>query len=132
MAGPHDGSGGRGGRFGPSDRQAVQDAGGVHEPLDGVVGGCLEGLGDLLVHHQVHCVGLAEPVHRGQCFDRAGQVVDHLEGSALVQTWFPHAERLTVPDAGHLLMLQNPTALAQGLTDYLARHPLNIRGPVRA
>ena len=63
-----------------SDGQAVQDAGGVHEPLDGVVGGGLEGLGDLLVHHEVHGVGLAEPVHRGQCFDGAGQVVDHLEG----------------------------------------------------
>jgi hypothetical protein len=47
-----------------------------------------------------------------------------------VQTWFPHAERLTVPAAGHLLMVQNAAALAQGLTDYLGRHPLNSRGPV--
>ena len=58
----------------------MQDAGGVHEPLDGVVGGGFEGLGDLLVHHQVHGVGLAEPAHRGEGFYRAGQVVDHLEG----------------------------------------------------
>jgi pimeloyl-ACP methyl ester carboxylesterase len=46
-----------------------------------------------------------------------------IEGSELVQSWLPHAERFSVPDAGHLLMVQNPTALAQGLTDFVARHP---------
>jgi pimeloyl-ACP methyl ester carboxylesterase len=60
----------------------------------------------------------------------ADSVARFVEGSALVQTWFPHAERLTVPAAGHLLMVQNPAALAQGLTDYLGRHPLNSHGPV--
>jgi pimeloyl-ACP methyl ester carboxylesterase len=50
------------------------------------------------------------------------------EGSQLLQTWFPHAERLTVPGAGHLLMVQNPTAMAQGLTDYLTRHPIGNPG----
>ena len=40
-----------------------------------------------------------------------------------VQSWFPHAERLSVPHAGHLLMVQNPKALAQGLHDFISRHP---------
>ena len=43
------------------------------------------------------------------------------QGSELVQSWFPHAERLAVPDAGHLLMVQNPTALARGLSSFVAR-----------
>jgi pimeloyl-ACP methyl ester carboxylesterase len=46
------------------------------------------------------------------------------EGSELVQSWFPQAERLVVPDAGHLLMVQNPTALAHGLNDFFSRHPI--------
>ena len=29
-----------------------------------------------------------------------------VEGSAVVQSWFPDAERLDVPDASHLLMLE--------------------------
>jgi pimeloyl-ACP methyl ester carboxylesterase len=50
------------------------------------------------------------------------------EGSELVQSWFPQAERLSVPDAGHLLMVQNPAPLAQGLTDFFARHPIGDAG----
>jgi pimeloyl-ACP methyl ester carboxylesterase len=47
-----------------------------------------------------------------------------VEGCALVQSWFPEAERLVVPGAGHLLMVQQPTALAQGLTEFFSRHPV--------
>jgi pimeloyl-ACP methyl ester carboxylesterase len=42
------------------------------------------------------------------------------DGSELIQSWFPRAERLSVPHAGHLLMVQNPTGLAQGLNDFFA------------
>jgi pimeloyl-ACP methyl ester carboxylesterase len=42
------------------------------------------------------------------------------EGSELIQSWFPRADRLSVPDAGHLLMVQNPTGLAQGLNRFFA------------
>jgi pimeloyl-ACP methyl ester carboxylesterase len=52
-----------------------------------------------------------------------------VEGSALVQAWFPRAERLAVPDAGHLLMVQNPSALAEGLEDFFSRHPITRRHP---
>jgi pimeloyl-ACP methyl ester carboxylesterase len=45
------------------------------------------------------------------------------QGAALVQSWFPDAERLEVPDAGHLLMVQNPDALARGLAAFFTRHP---------
>ncbi len=54
----------------------------------------------------------------------ADSVQRFVEGSELVQSWFPDAERLSVPDAGHLLMVQNPTALAQGLEGFLTRHPI--------
>jgi pimeloyl-ACP methyl ester carboxylesterase len=47
-----------------------------------------------------------------------------VEGSELIQSWFPQAERFSVPEAGHLLPVQNPTALAHGLNDFFARHPI--------
>jgi pimeloyl-ACP methyl ester carboxylesterase len=47
------------------------------------------------------------------------------EGSELVQSWFPQAERLSVPEAGHLMMVQNPRALAQGLNEFFSRHPIS-------
>ena len=46
------------------------------------------------------------------------------EGSELLASWFPQAERLSVPGAGHLLMVQNPEALARGLARFVDRHPL--------
>ncbi|GAF44146.1 alpha/beta fold hydrolase [Rhodococcus wratislaviensis] len=52
-----------------------------------------------------------------------------VEGSDLVQSWFPRAERLSVPEAGHLLMVQNPTALARGLKDFFSRHPVCAESP---
>ena len=60
----------------------------------------------------------------------ADSVPRFIEAGAMVQSWFPHAERLTVPAAGHLLMIQNPTALADGLKQFLARHPIGRAGPV--
>jgi pimeloyl-ACP methyl ester carboxylesterase len=62
----------------------------------------------------------------------ANSVPRFVEGSALVQSWFPNAERLTIPAAGHLLMIQNPTAVADGLKDYFSRHPIAHRGTVPA
>ena len=51
-----------------------------------------------------------------------------VEGSNLVQSWFPRAERLSVPQAGHLLMVQNPTALAHGLNDFFSNHQIGELG----
>lgn len=50
------------------------------------------------------------------------------EGSELMRSWVPHAEHFVVPEAGHLLMVQNPEALAQGLADFFSRHPLGEVG----
>jgi pimeloyl-ACP methyl ester carboxylesterase len=55
----------------------------------------------------------------------AGSAQRFVEGAELVQSWFPEAEHLTVPEAGHLLMVQNPTALADGLIDFFSRHPMS-------
>jgi pimeloyl-ACP methyl ester carboxylesterase len=50
------------------------------------------------------------------------------EGRELVQSWFPQAERLVVPDAGHLLLVPNPGALADGLSGFVSRHPAGDAG----
>lgn len=47
-----------------------------------------------------------------------------VEGADLLQRWFPGAERFTLPDAGHLLMVENPEALADGLEGFFGRHPI--------
>lgn len=47
-----------------------------------------------------------------------------------LREWLPHAEAFTLPAAGHLLYVENPAAMAQGLADFLARHPLR-EGPGR-
>jgi pimeloyl-ACP methyl ester carboxylesterase len=49
----------------------------------------------------------------------AQSVPRFVEGSDLIQSWLPRAQRLSVPDAGHLLMVQNPTGLALGLRDFI-------------
>jgi pimeloyl-ACP methyl ester carboxylesterase len=41
-----------------------------------------------------------------------------VEGSDLIQSWFPRAQRLSVPDAGHLPMVQNPAGLARSLRGF--------------
>jgi pimeloyl-ACP methyl ester carboxylesterase len=48
-----------------------------------------------------------------------------VEGGELIQSWFPHAERLSVPGAGHLLMVQNPVAVGDGLRAFFSRHPIS-------
>jgi pimeloyl-ACP methyl ester carboxylesterase len=48
-----------------------------------------------------------------------------VQAGELVQSWFPDAERLFIPDAGHLLMVQNPNAVADGLGDFFRRHPID-------
>lgn len=40
----------------------------------------------------------------------------------LLLEWLPNAEPFVLPDAGHLLHLQNPGELAEGLAAFFARH----------
>jgi pimeloyl-ACP methyl ester carboxylesterase len=41
--------------------------------------------------------------------------------SDVLQSWCPHAERLSVPDAGHLMTVENPKAIAGGPAGFLQR-----------
>lgn len=45
-----------------------------------------------------------------------------VEGAELLQAWLPHAERFTLPDAGHLLQVENPAGLATKLGEFFDRH----------
>ena len=45
------------------------------------------------------------------------------ERSEVIRSWFPQAEHFSLPHAGHLLMVENPTAMAQALSNFFARHP---------
>jgi len=46
------------------------------------------------------------------------------EGHALLKQWLPQAEEWVVPHATHALQLMNPSAVADGLTRFFAKHPL--------
>lgn len=46
------------------------------------------------------------------------------EGAELARSWLPQAEDLPVPGANHLLQLQKPRFVAEGIAAFLARHPL--------
>jgi hypothetical protein len=45
------------------------------------------------------------------------------ETQEAVLSWLPDGEALVVPRATHLLQIANPRAVAEGLADFLARHP---------
>ena len=42
----------------------------------------------------------------------------------LLLAWLPDVEPFVLPDATHLLHVQNPGGMAEGLAAFLARHPL--------
>ena len=46
------------------------------------------------------------------------------ERRELLLAWLPNAEPFDLPDATHLLHLQNPRGMAEGLASFYARHPL--------
>jgi pimeloyl-ACP methyl ester carboxylesterase len=49
------------------------------------------------------------------------------DGHALLRSWFPRAEECRIADAAHLLHLQRPAPVAQGLAAFFARHPMTER-----
>ncbi|MBA3287901.1 MAG: hypothetical protein H0U21_07745, partial [Acidimicrobiia bacterium] len=105
------------GRFGQADRQAVQDAGGVEEALDGVVGWCFERFGDLLVDHEVYGVGLPEAPHGAECLLGSGEIVDHFEGEHDVVAVGPDPRRQV---ARHVDQLEPHPLADPGLGGVLA------------
>jgi pimeloyl-ACP methyl ester carboxylesterase len=40
-------------------------------------------------------------------------------------SWLPNAEPFVLPDATHLMQVENPRGMAEGLVAFYARHPLN-------
>lgn len=43
----------------------------------------------------------------------------------LLLAWLPNAEPFELPEATHLLYVQNPRGMAEALADFFARHPLS-------
>ena len=52
----------------------------------------------------------------------------HQRGRLLLE-WLPNAEPYELPDATHLLQVENPGALAEALTGFFARHPVATTAP---
>jgi pimeloyl-ACP methyl ester carboxylesterase len=48
------------------------------------------------------------------------------ERQQLLLSWLPSAEPFILPDATHLLQVQNPRGMAEGLAAFFARHPLLV------
>jgi pimeloyl-ACP methyl ester carboxylesterase len=47
------------------------------------------------------------------------------ERQELLLAWLPNVEPFVLPDAMHLLQVQNPRGMAEGLAAFFARHPLS-------
>ena len=47
------------------------------------------------------------------------------DGRPLLHSWFSQVEDFTLEGAGHLLQIQRPTAMAEGLAEFFARHPVS-------
>jgi hypothetical protein len=45
----------------------------------------------------------------------------------LLLDWLPATENFVLPGATHLLHVQNPRGMAEGLATFFARHPLSHR-----
>jgi len=46
-----------------------------------------------------------------------------VEGAALLHSWLPQVEDLTVEGVGHLLQIQRPEPVARGIAEFFGRHP---------
>ena len=49
------------------------------------------------------------------------------ERQELLLAWLPNVEPFVLPDATHLLHVQNPRGMAEGLAAFFARHPLKAQ-----
>jgi pimeloyl-ACP methyl ester carboxylesterase len=50
-----------------------------------------------------------------------------VDGHELLHTWFPRIEDSTIEGVGHLLHMQRPQPVAEGIAEFLARHPMTLR-----
>jgi pimeloyl-ACP methyl ester carboxylesterase len=51
------------------------------------------------------------------------------ERQDMLLTWLPNAEPFVLPGATHLLHVENPRGMAEGLASFFARHPLGKTAP---
>lgn len=49
------------------------------------------------------------------------------ERHELLLAWLPNVEPFILPDATHLLHVENPRGMAEGLAAFFARHPLSVK-----
>ena len=49
-----------------------------------------------------------------------------VDGAALLRSWLPKVEDLTVEGVGHLLQIQRPAPVARGIAEFLGRHPVAV------
>jgi pimeloyl-ACP methyl ester carboxylesterase len=47
-----------------------------------------------------------------------------VDGAALLRSWLPEVEDLTVEGVGHLLQIQRPEPVARGIAEFFDRHPI--------
>jgi pimeloyl-ACP methyl ester carboxylesterase len=52
----------------------------------------------------------------------------HRQRHDLLLKWLTKVEPFVLPDAGHLLHLENPRGMAEGLASFFARHPIDRAG----
>jgi pimeloyl-ACP methyl ester carboxylesterase len=50
-----------------------------------------------------------------------------VEGRDLLHSWFPQIEDCTIEGVAHLLHLQRPEPVAQGVAEFFARHPITAQ-----
>lgn len=72
--------------------------------------------------------GQAEDISRPVLYVLSGDNLDVFEdGRNLVRNWWPRADVYRVPGVGHSLQMKDPEAVAEGIADFLRRHPLEER-----
>jgi pimeloyl-ACP methyl ester carboxylesterase len=64
---------------------------------------------------------VSQPVLSVLGADSEGLFVD---GAALLRSWLPQVEDLTVEGVGHLLQIQRPEPVARGIAEFFDRHPI--------
>ena len=47
-----------------------------------------------------------------------------VDGHELLHSWFPQVEDCTIEGVAHLLQIQRPEPVAQGVAEFFARHPI--------
>jgi 3-oxoadipate enol-lactonase len=60
----------------------------------------------------------------------ANSIATFHERGKLLLEWLPNASLFELPDATHLLQVENPTGLAEALMAFFSRHPLPARSAV--